>query len=77
MSSHVETAKIKAEIEKLESAFQSSTRTAIVPSREKLGADRLHCWAIRSLQSGLSGNNREIGALFVYLGAKRAEFVCT
>jgi hypothetical protein len=35
-------------------------RTAHVPSREKLGIYRSYFRAVRSLQSGLSTNNREI-----------------
>jgi len=37
------------------------------------GSDRIRCGAVRSLRSGLSGNSREIRALFAYLGAKPAE----
>jgi hypothetical protein len=40
-------------------------------------SDRIGCGAVRSLQSALSGNNREIRALFVYFGGKRAGFLCT
>ena len=48
-------------------AYSSSrNRTAHVPSREKLGIYRFHFRAVRSLQSGLSTNNRAIRALFAY-----------
>ena len=48
-----------------------------MPSGEKLGKYRIRCRAVRSLQSGLFGNNREIRALFAYFGAKRVEFPCS
>src|SRR5271155_1661114 len=59
-------------------AYSSSrNRTEHVPSREKLGIYRFHFRAVRSLQSGLSTNNREIRALFAYFGAERAEILCS
>ena len=59
-------------------AYSSSrNRTEHVPSREKLGIYRFHFRAVRSLQSGLSTNNREIRALFAYFGADRAEILCS
>jgi hypothetical protein len=46
--------------------------------REKMRDDDPFCRReVRSLQSGLSGNNREIRALFAYFGAKRVEFPCS
>jgi hypothetical protein len=39
-------------------------------------SNRIRCRAVRSLQSGLFGNNREIRALFAYFSARRAEFLC-
>jgi hypothetical protein len=38
--------------------------------------DRIRCRAVRSLQSGLSGNNRKIRACFAYFGVQRPEFLC-
>jgi hypothetical protein len=59
-------------------AYSSSrNRTAHVPSREKLGIYRFHFRAVRSLQSGLSTNNREIRALFAYFSAERAKILCS
>ena len=37
------------------------------PEKSQLG-DRVHWWAVRSLQSGLSRKNREIRAYFAYFG---------
>ena len=52
-------------------------RTAHVPSGEEPGQYCIRCRAVRSLQSGSSGNNREIRALFAPFGAKPAEVVCS
>jgi hypothetical protein len=59
-------------------AYSSSrNRTAHVPSREKLGIYRFHFRAVRSLQSGLSTNNRAIRALFAYFSAERTKILCS
>ncbi len=55
----------------------SRNRTAQAPSGEKVGRSPRCRRAARSLESGLSGNNREIRAFFVYFGTRRADFLCT
>jgi hypothetical protein len=45
--------------------------------RRKAGQCAPHCRAVRSPQSRLSWNNREIRALFAYFGAERAKFLCS
>ena len=39
------------------------------------GSERLRCWAVRSLQSGLSRNNREIRACFAHFGGNESRFL--
>ena len=53
------------------------TGPRMCPPEKSLGNDCIRCRGVRSPQSGLSGNNREIRALFAYLGAERAEFLCS
>jgi hypothetical protein len=57
MSSHVEAAKIKAEVEKLESAFQSSTDSII---REVIRVRIEECRTkLRQLQTALRSSLRQ------------------
>src|SRR5450759_1213479 len=56
---------------------RTGNRTAKAPSGEKPPQGRIRCGAVRSPQSGLSRNNREIRALFAYFGVERAEFLCS
>jgi hypothetical protein len=55
----------------------TENRTAHVPPGDKPGQYRIRCRAVRSLRSGLFGNNRERRALFAYFGAEPAEFLCS
>jgi len=52
--------------------FETGLR--MCPPEKSLDNDCIRCRGVRSPQSGLSGNNREIRALLAYLGAERAEF---
>ena len=45
-------------------------------SREKQQQECIRRRAVRSPQSGLSRNTREIRALFAYFGIERLEFLC-
>jgi hypothetical protein len=47
------------------------------PPEKSKDSDRLRCWAVRSLQSGLHRNNREIRAFFAYFVSRGAEFLCS
>jgi hypothetical protein len=47
------------------------------PPEKSQKSGRTECGAVPSLQSDLFWENREIRALFVYLGPKRAEFLCS
>jgi len=51
------------------------TGLQMCPLEKSQDKDRIRCRAVRSLQSGLSTNNREIRALFGYFGADRAQIV--
>jgi hypothetical protein len=45
--------------------------------RRKARTGHFRCRAVRSLQSNLSRNNREMRALFAHLGEQIAEFLCS
>ena len=47
-----------------------------MPSGEMPPRDRIRCRTVRSPQSGLVGNNREIRAIVAYFGGRTADFLC-
>jgi len=53
------------------------TGLRMCPPEKSLDNHCVRCRGVRSPQSGLSGNNREIRALFAYFGAKRMKFLCS
>jgi hypothetical protein len=55
--------------------FETGLR--MCPAEKNRDSDPILSRAVRSLQSGLSGNNRGIRAFCAYFGAERAEFLCT
>ena len=55
--------------------FETGPR--MCPPEKSLDNHCVRCRGVRSPQSGLSGNNREIRALFAYFGAKRVRFLCS